>query len=289
MWNVGWAIFCAPFAVWDFIKGAQTGRWWDYALGVWMTALTAFYIYLARKKKDKPVSINPYNNPGYALGGYTAPRAYLTTSKTPAIPQKPAAREFAGLPFDFAVGEVYGLRMWRMDQYGRLRARNWDTAEPWRPGVNVAKCVKREEPDYLRAYSRLMGQPTPSEPAPKPPHDTPSESCACGFYAYTDSRHADTVAYKRDGFNVILGIVKGTGRTLLGTQGFRCEKAEIIALRDPTRGGTKTDPWRLQQLANLKRVYPDVPLLESREALLEFAPLTETLPDPSTDEFWSLP
>jgi len=91
------------------------------------------------------------------------------------------------------------------------------------------------------------------------------------------------------GVEVVLGIIKGTGKTLIGTKGFRCEKAEIVAFVDPTRGGSETEPWRVRQQRNLRSVYPDVPLLDSRAALLEFAPLTDTLPDRSSDEFWSLP
>jgi hypothetical protein len=225
----------------------------------------------------------------YHSGGYIPRTNTTTTNTTPIAANPPAVADFKGLPFDFAMGEVYGLRMWKMDKYGRLRARNWDTAPPWRPGVNVAKCVERPEDNWslsINAISSVMGVQYPREPK-KPKHETPAESCACGFYAYTDELHAETQPYKHQ--KVILGIIKGTGRTLLGTKGFRCEKAEIVALRDPTRGGLKADEWRVEQADNLRRLYPDVPLLESRAALLEFAPLTETLPDPTSDEFWALP
>jgi hypothetical protein len=175
-----------------------------------------------------------------------------------------------------------------MDQYGRLRARNWEGAPPWRPGVNVAKCVRRSS-DWDLASGAFLGSYRYSV-ANDPGHDVPSEQCACGFYAYTDNLHAEVKSFvKGNGEEPVLGIIKGTGRTLIGTQGFRCEKAEIVAFRDPTRGGKKTDEWRTRQLALLHRVYPDVPVLDSRAALLEFAPLTETLPAPSSDEFWSLP
>jgi len=264
---------------------------------------------------------------GYGNGGWITPhsqwanavRALSTlpggTTSTPA-----KSNDFAGAPFDFALGEVYGMRMWHMDGYGRLRARNWNRAKPWRPGINVAKCEAESANTSLDAAVDPSGRGRKavevsvdytysgtSEFAVKWDdgqvellaklefatrnfdHDTPSEDCQCGFYAYTDSVHAEVKSQTRNGVEPALGIIKGTGRTLIGTKGFRCEKAEIVGFRDPTRGGAKTDVWRVQQLANLRRVYPDVPILDNRAALLEFAPLTNTLPDPSTDEFWELP
>lgn len=288
--DIAWTAFAAAIAALDFAAAALSGNWIDYAFGGLMVALGIANYFLARQRKAEsamPSSSDKHSLIGYSAGGFISGPVTMSFSTSPAPATPKAPKEFAGLPFDFAVGEVYGLRMWRMDHLGRLRARNWHNAEPWRPGVNVAKCVSKPD-DGGWAFHMLMGGPPPKE-QPKPPHETPSESCNCGFYAYTDSCHAETVSYRQNGDHVILGIVKGTGRTLIGTQGFRCEKAEIVALRDPTRGGTKTEPWRQEQLAKLKRVYPDVPLLPSRAALLEFAPLTNTLPDPSTDEFWNLP
>lgn len=231
-------------------------------------------------------------------------------------------QEFSGLDFDLAIGEVYGLRVWRMDDYGRLRARNLSTVGPWKPGINVAKCHAQTE--------SIAGIVDPSGKGCQPynvttrygggrktfviewsdgncesytdkdltfgatTHAVPDEKCQCGFYAYSDPRHEEAATRPWIGPSstpgrYILGIIRGTGRTLIGTKGFRCEKAEIVALLDPTAGGELTEPWRQRQLGALRRVYPDVPLLRSREALIEFAPLTETLPDPTTEEFWALP
>lgn len=219
------------------------------------------------------------------------------------------ATDYSGLDFCIAIGEVYGLRTWRVDQYGRLRALHVSLAAAWRPGVNTAECHKDKyasgglvfpswhsslTASLVTAYDQATGMVTVKpagpeqkpEPQPEPPHETPTEGCPCGFYAYTDPRHEEN-GYRGEGF--VTGIVRGTGRTLIGTKGFRCEKAEIVALIDPTRDGRKTAEWRVEQKAKLARVYPDVPLLPSRAALLEFAPIESTLPDPSTDEFWSLP
>lgn len=287
-WHICWAVLYAFVAALDVATGVHTGTWLDYVAGGLFAAAAAFnlFLFFARQRKaESTVKQSP------DLGAFQAAfeaqiekHRQLAAGLSSPSPAPPKPADFHGLPFDLAVGEVYGMRMWRMDKYGRLYARNWKGT--WRPGVNVAKCIKRE---WVRSgpYVVSTGDFTFRE---NHEHPAPSESCSCGFYAYTDSFHAETQPFtESNGEEVILGIIKGTGRTLIGTQGFRCEKAEIVALRDPTRGGTKTDTWRLRQLANLKRIYPDVPLLPSRAALLEFAPLTDTLPDPSTDEFWSLP
>lgn len=292
--SIGWAALCALAAAWDFTAAVIFGGWFYYALGALMVACAAFHLRQARPRKapaampsNDPISseLLSYITRRYGTGGYVYGAATSTTP--PQLPVKKDPAPFQGLPFDFAVGEVYGMRMWRMDQYGRLGARNWKGL--WKPGVNVAKCIQRESVSVgAGSYSFATGEWRYSE---RNSHPAPFEGCSCGFYAYTDPHHAETQSFtnKNTGEAVVLGIIKGTGRTLIGTQGFRCEKAEIVALRDPTRGGEKTEPWRLRQLANLKRVYPDVPLLPSRAALLEFAPLTETLPDPTSDEFWDLP
>lgn len=224
-----------------------------------------------------------------ALHGMTSPA--MSASDPAPKPPRPAS-DFDGLhEFDLAIGEVYGIRVWRMDSLGRLRARN-TTAPAWRPGVNQAQC-HRHQGGLLSMPSltfQIYGGPFGYEAHPEPPKvctQPPSEGCGCGFYAYTDPLHEEAAG--NAGQQLVLGVIRGTGRTLVGTKGFRCEKAEILALRDPTRGGRKETPWRRDQVAKLARLYPDVPLLPSRADLLAFAPIEPDLPDPSSDEFWNLP
>lgn len=210
------------------------------------------------------------------------------------------APDFAGVDFCTALGEVYGIRSWKVDAYGRLRALHVPDAPAWRPGVNVATCCTDPTLPWisftsLASYTFDFGKggmvttPTTKEesPAPRQPHETPDENCKCGFYAYTDPNRPESRPTAANEY--VVGVVRGSGRTLIGTKGFRTEKAEIVALLDPTRGGRKKADWRQEQAAKIRRVYPDTPLLPSRAALLDFAPIEPTLPDPSTDEFWSLP
>ncbi len=237
--------------------------------------------------------------------------------------------EFAGrtdlqLSFPLSVGEVFGVRAWNVDQYGRLRSVGV-TSDPWRPGVNVAKCKKSNYPGYntvvtfpSSGYYTINGptawdveytlQPDGSviattrspgsfvkpieAPKPKvnltkkPKHLAPVEECACGFYAYGDSHHENV----RNHLSVetgIMGIIRGTGRTLIGTRGFRCEKAEIVGFLDPSRGGKKSG--RVQLAERVARVYPEIPMYPSKRELFAAWQLTDLSPDTSSEDFWSLP
>ena len=258
--------------------------------------------------------------------------AYLSMAAKPTIANNTFTFHTGGLVtpkpnndysgFDLAIGEVYGLRLWRVDSFGRLRARNWPEAGPWKPGVNEARCLA-----VTPAPSSVDGVIDPTGQGRKAVnvtvdrysfsgaieyvvtwddgtvgtygelkftegkdgrHAAPSEDCHCGFYAYTDVEHDEIDSYNEND-NFVLGVIKGTGRTLIGTRGFRCEKAEIVALRDPTRGGKKTGLWRRNLRKKVEHVYPDVPLLGSRSALLDFADIETQLPDPASDDFWTLP
>lgn len=253
--------------------------------------------------------VSSLSSVSWAPFGTTAPGQF-STAPTPPVGQ------FSGLPFDLAVGEIYGLRVWRVDTYGRLRARHVTTAKPWRPGVNVAECNAERSVDITHYYqgrrivsgtSKYRGNGSTeylftlddgsqvsttdmpeSRYEPRPPHEVPDESCKCGFYAYTELDHNELDYNPAE--RMVIGVVKGTGRTLLGSQGFRSEKAEIVALVSPAGTGEGTKNSAARRLADqIARAYPDIPMLATRRELLEFAPVESQLPDPSTDEFWTLP
>jgi hypothetical protein len=201
-------------------------------------------------------------------------------------------RAFDG--FSLALGEVYGLRIWRMDEYGRLRALHLPNVPAWRPGVNTAECRVDEAnkvapgwmpPGYVAMYAAGGIVVMPEVLRPGPEHPAPDEGCRCGFYAYT-CPGPDLQYAHQDGF--VLGVIRGTGRTLIGAKGFRCEKAEIVALLEPTAEGAQAG-WIAWRRSQLRAVYPEIPLLRSREELLGFASIESTAPAVDSDEFWSLP
>lgn len=204
-----------------------------------------------------------------------------------------APTDFAGSTFDFAVGEVFGLRVWRMDELGRLRARHIDGAPAWTPGVNHARCFS---PGGASAVLGFMRQVYGSSVVPPSAHDVPedasgtaavevpNEKCKCGFYAYT---RETAESFEAGG---VIGVIRRAGRTLIGAKGFRCQKAEIVAALDPSRDGRDGfADYASWQRAKLRQLYPDVPLLDSRQALLDFAPIDWSEPDPSDPDFWTAP
>jgi hypothetical protein len=62
-------------------------------------------------------------------------------------------------------------------------------------------------------------------------HRPAEPSCTCGYYAYTDESSLNRNSSWRDGS--VFGIIKGYGQVTQGSKGFRCEKAEIVALTRP--------------------------------------------------------
>lgn len=133
--------------------------------------------------------------------------------------------EFGGL--DLYQGAVRGMRAFDVDQLGRLRGVTHDAV--WLPGENVA--------EHRGALSRVTftitaGPMRFANPKPKfepskidvpPGHDF--TSCqSCGFYAY----FGDENKYAQPGR--ISGVIEGYGVVHLGTNGFRAEKAKVVAL-----------------------------------------------------------
>lgn len=162
----------------------------------------------------------------------------------------------------FAPGVVRGARSFGVDKEGRLTGVVFHQAL-WYPGVNHAECLKgRENDPYLiRAFLTQMTAAWTSSahllPAPEQPHEF--ETCHCGFYGYYDGSND----YRHRVNTRVSGVVEGFGETLIGTRGFRCSKARIVALtiHDPTI----TD--------RIRDHYWDIPAFPSFDAMAaEFPP-----------------
>lgn len=107
---------------------------------------------------------------------------------------------------ELAVGEVYGIRWWTV---GNITAgvplTLTGARDKWHEGENAAVCK-------VGAYrSRIC--------------DVPDPECGCGFWAYWTPQAAPLLGGCR-----AVGVIKGYGRTLIGEKGFRCGKAQIVAL-----------------------------------------------------------
>lgn len=190
--------------------------------------------------------------------------------------------DFKGEDYDFAAGSIHGMRSWGMDTLGRLHGVTH--AEVWRPGENVSVCkatkrvpcpnrealdkrpVRRGELDRYDIYrfdvlrSYVGGSCNDPEcrdwTHPEPIAHTFDPNCDCGFWAY------DEHTFKSHGD--VSGVIEGYGRTTIGTRGFRCEKAKIVALcREHNDELLSLSSWlRLQQL------YPDAAFFEDRDEMV---------------------
>jgi hypothetical protein len=133
--------------------------------------------------------------------------------------------DFGGTPL--AVGTVTGHRAWNVDHLGRLRGITHPAV--WLPGENVAACKGHRGSSMYFGW----GVETPEKREPCTDEQIPVDSCGCGFWAY----HAGGDRPKPSDERAI-GIVEGYGRTIIGTKGFRSQKARIVAVVLPT----KADP-----------------------------------------------
>lgn len=148
-------------------------------------------------------------------------------------------RQFSGA--EPLVGEVVGLRTFRVDESGLLLPLYSDQA--WYDGVNTAEC-------------------TPPAGGTRPPHESVAPDCECGFYAYGT---AESAAHNRQ-TRYVLAVVSCWGRVVAGTQGIRAEYARIDALWL----SAAVPKWVRTRVA-LR--YPNVQLYLDRDAMVsEHAP-----------------
>lgn len=101
--------------------------------------------------------------------------------------------------------------------------------------------------------------------------------CTHGFYGYYDGSND----YYKQGY--VMGVVEGYGETVIGTRGFRCMKARIVAIRIP-----KHVPERLR--AMVLRNYKDIPVFDSFKTMVaEFPPddAGSGISPESDPEFWT--
>jgi hypothetical protein len=234
--------------------------------------------------------------------------------------------DFAGQDFDFAAGSVFGLRGWNMDKYGRLhgvtheevwrpgenvavckqekhipcpavnrREEARKASEAGRAQVESKKSKKkRNRNDILSEWYVGLHTSEPSRYYPRVACGDPTcvrgeyhvvdsghrfdPSCECGFWAY------DEAGFKAHGR--VVGVIEGYGKTTVGTKGFRCEKARIVALSCENGEGERLSRSVLARLATL---YPEVTFADDFDALVDAYPgvLREW---PEVDEhFWLKP
>jgi hypothetical protein len=162
--------------------------------------------------------------------------------------------------FEFTAGSVFGIRQWAvmsLDLDDAVLFGNNDV--PWVGRAMTASCVG----------GRL-----------RKPHTAPEERCTCGIYGW----YAPT-AFPQPYSGSVVGVIEGTGRTLMGSKGFRCEHARIMAF---TVIASPREQWGC-----LRDRYPGVPVFDSTDKMLAEFPLTEppegTEPESEPDAGRALP
>lgn len=231
-----------------------------------------------------------------------------------------SAEHFSGV--GLAPGSVRGVRSFGIDKWGRLTGVVY--TQVWTPGENEAVCRKGEQAvlgvyghwmagipqgiqygyahlqpaapsftslpvrndwtqRYLTGGAYIAGMPDAEEekaPEPKKP-DHAFADCSCGFYGYFDGSDD----YHDDGR--VTAVVEAYGEAVIGTRGFRANKARIIALRVKPGVDEITEP----QARKVRTNYSGIPMFDSFERMVsEFPADTHLEPSPLTDpDFWSRP
>jgi len=115
------------------------------------------------------------------------------------------------------LGVFRGVRSFRIDPEGFLTGVVY--RQRWTPGVNKAVCNRSVYQIPYYAYGATGYEP------PMLPEDHGLDVCRHGFYAYGD----DSNDYHQPGF--VSGVIAGWGKEVsIGSRGFRCMRAAIVAL-----------------------------------------------------------
>lgn len=196
---------------------------------------------------------------------------------------------------EIGVGVVTGIRRWRLDDLGWLQGISY--REQWAPGENVAVHGGNGLPvEPVAPFTttiafdgrgNMIVRTAPAEPGP----ECLDLSCgSCGYYGYFDG----CAQYGSGG---VTGIIEGYGHVIIGTKGFRAQKARIVALcpaparsEGLTVGGSMWSiTWDSAPLDNppgglalMGRNYPEIPIFADEAAMLAAHPTDEgTEPPPN--------
>lgn len=237
-------------------------QWWVNQHLSSLTAVNQISLSMSSGLPQPPV---PHTPPKYATGG-------LVPSPPP--PSTPAKRigttgmhgySERGAPedWDMAAGEVRGYRWWNLsvppwvvgvgtEEYDEAKRRYFGSlrepgvltganSQPWKPGRNEAVCTRMAFADS----QHLMHQPPEVR-----------EDCGCGFWAYfsPDLRVGEVLGMSpanrppvtHDGSSYVIpvfGVIRGTGRVIIGEKGFRSQYAEITGLCVPDEARAYMQRW----------------------------------------------
>ena len=146
--------------------------------------------------------------------------------------------DFSSHDIPLVPAALYGVRSFRVNDSGFLGPIHQDRNFTYESAVNRAKCA-------AGVYSYLViGAQTVRTVDPQPLHSAPDIDCSCGFYAYFD-QDIDQSMVQLELRDQIVGIVRATGRCIVGDLGFRAEKVEIVALVSDQFASAEVDSARV--------------------------------------------
>lgn len=175
-------------------------------------------------------------------------------------------------------GSIKGVRHFNVTHEPALigPASNW----PFLPGENVAEHGFNTQlvavygadnsgvPRVFNLGKALAGMPVDDD------HVVAGRDCMCGFYAYYDIKHSQYPAKAR-----VAAVIEGYGHVTVGTLGFRAAKASLVAVTLPPGlvEEAAQHPWIDLQghLDAFHENYPDIPVFEKYEEMIEAHPLDE--------------
>jgi hypothetical protein len=143
------------------------------------------------------------------------------------------------------VGEIRALRTFRVGAGGVLYP--LFSPDPWMPGANAARCVRR----------RMLGGALSTERT----HEVPGTDCTCGYYAYGSVEAAS----EYPNAEYVLAVVSCWGHLVAGTRGIRAQYARIDAIwMSPVVPADLAD--------SVARRYPEVAVCADRNLMLSRYP-----------------
>lgn len=165
--------------------------------------------------------------------------------------------EFSGS--GFSAGAVQGARAWNIDDDGWLVGVM--RPQVWVPGENHAECRRFVLPPVRSVIINGSSVPVTVSPGrvSVEPAEHPIQDCGHGFYAFYEGSND----YGRPAR--VSGVIQGYGKTVIGSRGFRCMKARILAI-------TFGDEVSEQQRAKVTANYPGSPVFDSFDEMVAAYP-----------------
>lgn len=156
----------------------------------------------------------------------------------------------------FVAGVFRGARSFRINKDGFLTGVVYH--QVWTPGENIAVC-RNTPTQYISYYAAasVLDQPVAL------PDGHGMDACRHGFYAYAENSND----YHAEGY--VSGVIEGYGKeVMLGTRGFRADKARIVALCVSEVRLTERD-----RVALVSVNYPDIPMFNTFDQMVaEYPP-----------------